>query len=391
MEDWKSALTIYDQTIEHEDAGLVINIFRPLSEMPEPDARDVVVAHSIKVQNYRNEVSLITNHLTSLHVYSAIKIPKPPKSAKQALQPPLGTKKWVPGDKEHEYVAWLYDTIDKGAVPDATAFASRVDQSRNIREKFQLLSNVQEGQFYDIIGQVVKDPFDQLDKATVWISDYTENDAFYKFSWDPEEATKEKEGDPYGYTTAKNAESSKWPGPYGKRSIQVTLFGMHAELVSKEVTAGTWVRLRNLQVKYGHNSNNLEGFLREDRNSYSSGVRVDVYALDDPDNIDDRLKVAIRRKRDYEKTAKKQQKDIAAKGFKRKADGQGGAKNSKQRRAEARAAEKAKKFKEIEELESARERRKEEELGINKISMRIRNLLGLVAFANRELSQMRQR
>ncbi|KAI1761443.1 hypothetical protein GGR53DRAFT_505755 [Hypoxylon sp. FL1150] len=367
--DWKSALTIYDKSIEHEDAGLLINVFRPQSAMPEPGARDVVVARSIKVQNYRNEVSLITNRVTSLHVYSALNIPKPPKTAKQALEYTEKKERgWTPGDEEHAYVAWLYHSIDKDAVPDATTFTSRVDQSRNIREKFQVLSNVQEGQFYDIIGRVVKDPFDQMDKATLWISDYTENDAFYKFSWDPEEASKVKEGDPYGYTTMNNPEASKWPGPYGKRSIQVTCFGLHAEFVNKEVKAGTWVRLRNLQVKYGHNSNNLEGFLREDRYSYGSGVQVDIYSLDDPENADDRLKAALRRKRDYEKNAKKQLKSIISN--KRKADGQQEGKlNSRGRRTEKRskAESKDRKFKEVEELESARVQRKEEELGINKI------------------------
>lgn len=370
MEDWKSSLTLYDKSIEDDDAGLFVNIFRPQLEMPEPDAGDVVIATSIKVQNYRGEVSLITHRSTSLHVYTASKIPKPPKSAKQALGPPLQPKGWVPGDKEHDYVAWLYHSINKDAVPDATTFDSKVNQSRNIRQKFQILSDVKDCQFYDIIGRVIKDPFNQMDKATLWVSDYTENDAFYKFSCDPED-TKDQNGDPCGYITAKSKESSNWPGPYGKRSIQVTCFGLHAEFVSNEVKAGDWVRLRNLQVKYGHNSNNLEGFLREDR-SYGSGVQVDILPTDDPENADDHLKAAIRRRKDYEKILKKQQKSIAAnQGGKRKADNQGEG-NSNQRRAKARAEARAAKFKEIEEHELERQRKKEADLGLNKISMGIR-------------------
>ncbi|XXH00084.1 hypothetical protein Hte_006426 [Hypoxylon texense] len=367
--DWKSSLTIYDKSIEHEDTGLLVTIFRPESEMPEPDAGDVVIATSIKVQNYRDEVSLLTHRSTILHVYAASKIPKPPKSAKQALEDPLQPKKWVPGDKEHEYVAWLYHAINKDAVPDATTFDSKVNQSRNLRQKFQILSDVQDGNFYDIIGRVIKDPFNQMDKATLWVSDYTENDAFYKFSYDPEGTSKGQDGDSYGYTTMKSAESSNWPGPYGKRSIQVTCFGLHAEFVSNKVEAGDWVRLRNLHVKYGHNSNNLEGFLREDRGyGVGGGVRVDILPTDDPENADDQLKAAIRRRRDYEKTLKSQRKSlIANQGGKRKGDNQGEGnpkKNAKERRYEQRAA----KFKEVEELESKRQSRKEAELGLNKIT-----------------------
>ncbi|KAI1776227.1 hypothetical protein F4818DRAFT_413442 [Hypoxylon cercidicola] len=369
--DWKSSITLYDKSIEDQDAGLVVTIFRPQSKIPEPDAGDVVIASSIKVQSYRGEVSLITHRSTSLHVYAASKIPKPPKSAKQALGPPLKQTKWVPGDKEHEYVAWLYHSIDKDAVPDATTFESRVDQSRNFRQKFQLLSNVQDGQFCDIIGRVIKDPFNQMDKATVWVSDYTENDAFHKFSWDPAGASKGQDGDPYGYTTLKNTESSNWPGPYGKRTIQVTCFGLHAEYASKEVKAGDWVRLRNLQVKYGHNSNNLEGFLREDRSSYGSGVQIDILlaqgreTTEDRENIDDRLKAAIKRRKDYEKTEKKQKKSLTAnQGGKRKAGGgTTTSKPAKQRRTDIRNA----KFKEIDEMELERQRKKEAQLGLNEI------------------------
>ncbi|KAI1655599.1 hypothetical protein F4813DRAFT_366624 [Daldinia decipiens] len=343
--DWKSVVTIYDKSIEDEpDKGLVINIFRPeLSEIPEPDAGDVVLIIYAKVQSRYNEFSLLSHKSTIIHMYSASKIPRPPKSAKQALLDPVRPSDRRPLDKEHEYVSWLYHSTNKSVIPDAAEFTFQVDQSRNVKDKFKVLSDIQEGQFCDVIVNVIKDPFDQMDKATLWVSDYTENDAFYKFSWDSIDISEGRDGDPYGYTM-KNVTPNTWPGPYGKRSLQITCFGLHGEFVRDEVKAGAWVKLRNLHIKYGHNANNLEGYLREDRSAFNPGVQIDLLSTDDQNNIDQRLKDAIRRKRDYEKAKKSQMKNFAANesgkgnGGKRKEENQEEKKRaSKLRRMEQRA------------------------------------------------------
>lgn len=331
--------------------------------MPQPDCGDVVVVIFAKVQFFRGEVSLLTHFKTVIHVYSANKIPKPPSSAQEALQPPQRSRDRPPEAKEHEYVSWLYYSIDKNAVPEAPEFNVLVEQSRNTKGKFRTLDCVGEGMFCDVIVNVVRDPFDQMDKSTMWVSDYTENEAFHKFSWDGKETSEGRDGDPYGYTKKHTAPSS-WHGPYGKRSMQVTLFGIHSEFVTKEVKAGSWVRLRNLHVKYGHSGNNLEGYLREDRTAFNHGLQVDILSVSGPENIDPRLKDAIRRKRDYESAVKKQKKSFAAnEAGKRKAEDQG-QQNSKSRRK----AERAQKCKMVEEREKEREQERLEKLGLNDLS-----------------------
>ncbi|OTA99635.1 hypothetical protein M426DRAFT_324951 [Hypoxylon sp. CI-4A] len=369
--DWKSTLTLFDKSIENEpERGLPLTIFRPQSEIPEPDAGDIVVIVSAKVQSYRGEVSLLTNRTTAIHIYSASKIPKPPASASKALQAPLRPYDKLPKNSEHEYVSWLYHTINKDAVPDAATFVMQVSQSRNYRNKFKTLAEVKEGQFCDIIVNVVKDPFDQMGKTTLWVSDYTENEAFYKFSWDPTETTGGHDfGDPFGYTT-KSSAPSRWPGPYGRLSMQVTCFGNHAEFVNEEVKARKWIRLRNVQIKYGHSGSNLEGYLREDDSAYNPGVRVDILTIEDPEEIDPKLKEAIRRKRDYEQAKRSQRKNFTDNqngnqaGGKRKAKGQEGRVSSKVRRAQ----ERAQKLKDVELLEAMREAK----LGLNE-SIRCEN------------------
>ncbi|KAI1801028.1 hypothetical protein F4811DRAFT_536113 [Daldinia bambusicola] len=363
--DWKSSITIYDKSIEDEpDKGLPINIFRPEPEVPQPDVGDVLLLIYAKVQFYRNEPSLLSHRSTVIHIYSGNKIPRLPKSAKQALLDPVRPNDRRPSDKEHEYVSWLYHSVNKDALPDAAEFSIHVDQSRNVKNKFKVLSDVRDRQFCDIIVNVVKQPFDQMDKATIWVSDYTENDSFYKFSWDSAEVSEGRDGDPYGYTT-KNVAPSTWAGPYGKRSMQITCFGLQGEFVRDQVKAGDWIQMRNLQVKYGHNANNLEGFLREDRGSFSTSARVDILSADDPENVDPRLKDAIRRKREYEKDKKKQMKNFVANengkvsGGKRKGENQDEEKRgSKARRKEQRAQ----RFNKIEE----RDLEQEAKLGLNK-------------------------
>ncbi|KAL7625293.1 hypothetical protein AAE478_004509 [Parahypoxylon ruwenzoriense] len=362
--DWKSTITLYDKSVEDEHAGLVINIFRPEAEMPQPDGGDVMVVMSAKVQFYRGEVSLLTNRTTSIHIYSASRIPRPPRSAIDALEAPLRGRDRPPTDKEHEYVAWLYHSIDKDSVPDAAAFETKIDQSRNYKNKFRILSDVRDQQFCDVIVNVIKDPFEQMDMATLWVSDYTVNEGFYNFSLDASDASEGRDGDPYGYTTVKNAASNNWPGPHGKRTMQVTCFGMQADFVRNEVRAGNWVQLRNLNVKFGRNANNLEGFLREDRNAYGSGLQVDILATDNPDNVDTRLKEAIRRKRDYEKDKKRRRRDPTSKENgqdnvkKRKAEGQKGKKGSKAKRQEEAWVEMRRK-------EEEEQREYEARLGLN--------------------------
>ncbi|KAI0600412.1 hypothetical protein F4775DRAFT_545714 [Biscogniauxia sp. FL1348] len=364
--DWKSTLTIYDHSTQDHDSvadGLDIVIFRKENEMPRPSAGDVVIIISARVQLFRSEVSLLSSRSTIIHIYSASEIPKPPSSAKRALVPPQRSNEPPPGEKENEYVSWLFHAIDKDIVPDAATFNLQVNQSRRVKDKFATLSSVSTGQFCDVIVHVVKEPYRLLDMTTLWVSDYTENENFYKFSWDAAKESVGRDGDPYGYVNTAIAEAKNWPGPFGRRSMQVTCFEPHASFVRSEVKAGQWVRLRNLQIKFGRNMNNLEGFLREDRSSYNGQLSVDILQTNDPETCDIKLKEAVRRKLDYEKAKKKQQKSFAANndngsgGVKRKSDTEEMKVNSKLRRKEAREAT----------LRKVREqdKRAEERLGLN--------------------------
>ena len=331
-------MKIYDKSTEETGNLLAVNIFRPREQMPEPFAGDVFVAFSIKVQCYSGEISLISNRTTSIHIYSKDEIPRPPDSAQKAMKPIEGQKGKMPGESENLYVSWFYHSTDKTTLPSMDEYQEQVQKSANVRDKFSLLRDARDAGFYDIIVQVTQDPYDSVDRLTLWVTDYTENDRFFHHKLDPSGLDHGVDGDPYGYTTKHRVTTAKsWPGPFGKRSLQVTCYDPHATFIRAVagVKGGDWIKLRNVQVKYGRNGNNLEGFLREDQR-YPDHIGVEV--LDTNHQNDDtvdrlRLKDAVRRHRDYDNAAKKQLKELAASrrgnGAKRKPEA---TLNSKQRR-----------------------------------------------------------
>ncbi|KAJ4306258.1 hypothetical protein N0V88_001056 [Collariella sp. IMI 366227] len=321
---------------------VLCNIFRPEADMPEVEGGDIVVLTSVKVQRYRSDpMSLITNRATSIRVYQHSKIPRPPKSAQVALKTGSSRQqdKYAPTAQDHLYVSYIYHKIDKDSIPGQLEFQERAVRSLNVKNKFSLLKDVQEGKFYDLIVQVARDPFG-FDMVTLYVSDYTENSNFHPQIWQGLADT----GDPYGYTSG-NAEIPKkeWAGPYGKMTIQVTCFEPHSTIIRDEVTAGQWVFLRNVQIRHGRDGQYLEGFLREERDAPSTKINVQVLEATNRDTIDPRLKDAIRRCRDYNDKKKKQIKEIKAAqtaGLKRKASTnseQDRPLNAKERRNQKRA------------------------------------------------------
>lgn len=345
----------------------------------------------MQVQRWNNNpISLITNHLTIIRVYSSSKIPAYPKPATKALRARAGKElEKAPTGEENLYVSYFHKRIDKGAVPEPEEFLLMVSRSANVKQKFSLLEDLEESKFCDLIVRVCREPFDEGDRVTLYVSDYTENAGFFNYTWDGVQDLDSGSGDMYGYTSKKRDDgepSNKWIGPYGKKALQVTAWEPHASVIRDEVNAGDWVRLRNVQIKIGRDGNNLEGAMREERNLVNS-AKVDVEVLDahDKDDIDPRLKDAIRRWRDYTKEKDKQIKTLKASEGKRKhapddVDGRPskaskrkrkqatddtnelGKENKKENAKARRARERAEVFKKVQEQET---KLREEIIGLN--------------------------
>ncbi|KAG6116404.1 hypothetical protein E4U13_001875 [Claviceps humidiphila] len=347
--DWKCQMRIYDQSVQDEpDSSVTFNIFWPEADMPDARCGDVIIAFSAKVQNYQLAYSLCTHKTTDIYIFDATRIPRPVTDASRALRPSTRSRASRRLSRaESEFVSILYSSINKERLPTASKFEALKSNSKNVKNKFSELKDLQDGKFVDTVAQVVRKPYDLGDKITLWISDYTENPLFYQHQLMGSKG--KRAHDPYGYTTAfvASTSSSEWSGPLGKLSIQITCYEPHASAIRNErIMQGTWVSLRNLQVKYGQNMANLEGFLREDRGA--RGVKINISKEESLDGEHTRVEVknALRRKQQYEKTKKSQIKELteaAAAGAKRRAelclDGEQPAskKTARERRSQKRA------------------------------------------------------
>ncbi|KAK3359943.1 hypothetical protein B0T25DRAFT_115031 [Lasiosphaeria hispida] len=377
--DFKCQLTLYDLSTQGEQEGVAFDIFRPEANMPQVSARDIVLLTKVKVQQRGvNPYSLITNRITAIRVYKAGKIPEPPnfEDSRLALVPGQGPDTLVPTIQQNSYVTHLYHEIDKDQAPNTEEFQELAKQSLNIKQKFRLLKDVREGDFCDLIVQVARDPYDAIDKVTLYVSDYTENELLFNYTFGGVKDL--AANDHYGYTTSADEAPTKneWVGPYGKRAIQLTCYGPHADCIRADVVAGNWLYLRNVQIKYGHNLSNLEGFMRQERNALAGKLNVDVLDIRVRDGMDPRLLDAIRRYRDYLKIKKMQIHELnaaSAAGAKRKAslggehslDSQDQAPrkpNGKRRRTEKRRLEMESKVRDTGDQRQSEETRESEEL-----------------------------
>jgi hypothetical protein len=269
----------------------------------------------------------VTHWTTDIHLYAANQIPRPPEGALKALRPQPRKTTHNPGQAVHEYASILYHSIDKNSLPTEAEFQDMKARSTAANDKFKELKDVRDGIFADVMVQLVKQPYDTGDKITLWISDFTENDSFFHFAYKGPALLGDAAADPHGYLSTLPygaGAGGEWKGPYGKRSMQVTCFDPHTAFIRERgLSTGSWVMLRNLQIKYGRNYANLEGFLREDRGA--SGLKINITQMDstDTESPDLRLKEAVRRKRDYDREKKGQEQEIfsaAMAGKKRKSD-----------------------------------------------------------------------
>ena len=303
-------------------------------------------------------MSLLTNTGTTVHFLATSKIPPGiisdrRKLSWQSYPPPAQVHLTA---VEHSYVVWAVDRVKDIDLPSDHEYTERTVQAvKANKDKFGLLRDVKPECWYNILGQVIK-LHDQTGYGhlTMYLSDYTANSNFHNYVWGAGADDGEgRNGDEYGYIKPKSVKD--WPGPFGKMTIQLTLFDEHAHFVREGVKVNTWVLLKNVQIRFGKIGGQLEGYMRSDEGKMNvSIVKLPEATKEEPADeeeadprrkevADPRLKDAVQRKADYMKKFERSQKAIleenANLGNKRKHDGQGTTKaNSKQRRKEKREA-----------------------------------------------------
>ncbi|KAI9671492.1 MAG: hypothetical protein M1817_003543 [Caeruleum heppii] len=320
--DYMCAFSIADMLWSGQYYGdLKVKYFKPtLSELPSISGTgDVVILRNIRVKEWCGLHNALSYVRTSWKVYPAATIPeKMPAPSDQIKCFTAPTMKEVAGPAERAYVVALCNSQDQSTFK-LTEYPPKVDVAKDgtvvqvataptSREKFRLLKDVNDYDFSNLIGQVVRTYHPAGDRLELYLTDYTSNDFFYNYEWgSTETGAVSRDGDRYGYVPVGGKKKRKdWPGPFGKMTLRIELLDVHARFAKESVKVGDFVHLRNVRTKFSKvGAAGLEGSLYPD-DKYRG--RIDVTILDDHD--DEQVKAVLRRKQEYWKKAKQQHGDF---------------------------------------------------------------------------------
>ncbi|KAI9801609.1 MAG: hypothetical protein M1825_003288 [Sarcosagium campestre] len=314
-QDYVVTLTLSDQSVTGVGyrSGMRVRIFRPSSEeLPTiSNFGDMIIFRKINIKDYRGDILALSGRATEWTILPAGSVPATAEGSQKALPYIFGRRCPRPSAAEEAYLIQLYHLHDKSTFPAPDLPAGTVanpshEPADSIavvpfrKQKFSLIESVQALTFYDLVVEVVKTFSGGDDRHEIYVTDYTENDLLYNYE-DPHASEKKtndertsRDGDEYGYIVSRQS-SKSWPGPYGRRTLQVTLWPPHSYYSQENVKDGDYISLKNVQVAYPKDgSNRLEGRLHEDR-KYQQ--RVDVSKLNH--RGDELVRALIGRKREY--------------------------------------------------------------------------------------------
>ena len=150
--------------------------------------------------------------------------------------------------------------------------------------------------FVDLLGEVRK-IFSNDFRTDLYITDYTSHNRLYDYENECDEA--EIDGDRFAYSRDRK---QKWPGPWGKMTICVSLWDAQAAYATRELVAGQFVSLLNVNIAFDQRGSAIEGKLRGNR-MYPHKVNVCRVNIG-REGRDERHKELLLRKREYQKKAK---------------------------------------------------------------------------------------
>ena len=173
---------------------------------------------------------------------------------------------------------------------------SKMQEQNSHKRKFAHIKDLQYDHFYDLMGEVVK-TFPGNGSFTVYLTDYTRNPNLHCYEW-PNLGERRKgssEDDRHFYTGRKGNGSSKWSGPFGQYTLQITLWEGHADAARKIVRDGCLLNLKNVRAKRNADGK-MEGALHGDR---KFPERVDISVV--KDLKDPLVALLSRRKVEYQR------------------------------------------------------------------------------------------
>ena len=320
--DWMCSFSVSDSTCNNYGDpcvdGLKVRFFRPTeNEMPEIQGLgDIILVRFLKITVWSGMTVGLSARGTTWTVFPASSIPAGLPVSQSRLKHVKEPRAPTPSSPEMRYAFSLFESRDSSVFvePKSTTLNSSIastgagsptaTQAR--REKYALVKDIACDTYHDLIGQVVK-VYPHSDRVELYLTDYTANNLLFNYEWGQDDEDGDiREGDAYNYVPRLSS-SKKWPGPFGKMTLTITLWPPHAYFGRQNVKENDYLFLRNVHIKFSKDSK-LEGVLHSDRR-YPD--RVDVTILKDNED-DDHFKDVLRRKRDYNKKFQKSSEEFVA-------------------------------------------------------------------------------
>ncbi|KAL7269394.1 hypothetical protein RUND412_007951 [Rhizina undulata] len=292
--DWTVSFTICDESCPHLSAGLMIRIFKAQNYLPDIKANgDVILIRNLNFTNFGGQQVGIS-HITTTWIVS--------NTSLQPFHPTISTfpSTLKPPQFELDYIRYLsswWTSLDQAAGPRGavTAGYQPTEAASNRKRKFSLIQDMKIDCFYDIMGYVVK-TFPENGRFSLYIADYTPNTMLHCYEWGirggPLGVGRE-DGDSDYTGRDRGGGGSSWKGPFGKYTLQVTLWDAHATAAENSIHEGMFISLKGVRAKLSKEGK-LEGVLHGDR---KFPQRVGFEIIRNPEDL--RLKLIIQRQQEY--------------------------------------------------------------------------------------------
>ncbi|WEW60259.1 hypothetical protein PRK78_005744 [Emydomyces testavorans] len=278
--------------------GLKVRYFHDQQQyVPAPNVGDVVLLRNLNLRIYQGAVIGISTTTDATPWIIFKKDSKQHSGFSSISWPGAGAPSYAE-TKYVQHLLRLYAGEKSSTIVTSSSVVNNVRRVESISRpiqhtgasksgKFRLIKDAEYSTFVDILGQVVK-TFSEYERFNIYITDYTQNKDLFDYSFDGEG----RDGDEYSYISRPKR---KWPGPYGRMTLQVTLWEPHADFARNNVKEDDFIWLRNVNIKLGRGSGVMEGALHTSR-QYPSAIDVELVDDSKPDT---RFRELMQRKLEY--------------------------------------------------------------------------------------------
>jgi hypothetical protein len=237
--DMQCHIMICDPSEPDPKRALLVQFYMPsMDTLPRVYTGCIMVLERFKLMSYRGYLQAWSNNTSRWHVYDAngtALVSAPGGKPGEPLSPAVGT--YV-----KNMANWF--KVQDGRDPNVTVEAPMIQKiaPSTMKRGVATIKEFEEKKFYDLYAYIVKTYSARENAFELLVTDYTENGLLHD----------------YEYGTA-----GKWPGPFGKKVMNITLWDSFATFGREKLHEDMFVLLRNVHTSFSQRFV-LEGNVRED-------------------------------------------------------------------------------------------------------------------------------